>query len=375
MQIRQGVIGNASDKTTSSLLHNNNNIHHLNKNNNNNKDPKYEFKPLVQVDPSVLSSTRDPTKNLRSGYELSKTASTEGIASKKSLELKKRYLLGGENSDGNKIMKSGSTSILDTKFRSFHSNISECQKLLNAKPVSPPIVSKNETVNTVLIESLKRSPSLNSTAHLETIEIINKPKEATSSNDSKEEIKVGLFDNDVIDLTLDSPAKSDRTIIAPDVSIGVKETIPDIISEVKVENSDDIKETSIAVPSHLTWKNDKNGIKSTTESSSSSSLEDIHHYILQSTTTTTSPSEQIVPRLEVRDTSGELMQIDSLMIVNGEYIGDPDDLKNLEIPEGLKIPEKTIEHEPLIPKEPLIERKPLKLELKVNILFKLICFK
>lgn len=324
----------------------------------------------MQVDPSVLSSTRDSSKNIRAGYELNKTASTEGIASKKSLELKKRYLLGGENSDGNKIMKSGSTSILDTKLRSFHSNISECQKLLNAKPLSPPITTKIETVNTVLLESLKRSPSLNSNTHLESIEIINQP--TLVLNDSKDELKVGLFDNDVIDLTLDSPAKSDKTIVAPDVSIGVKEVIPDIISQVKVESSDDIRETSIAVPSRLTWKTDKNGLHSTTETSSSSSMEDIHHYILQSTTTTTSPSEQIVPRLEVRDTSGELMQIDSLMIVNGEYIGDPDDLKNLEIPEGLKIPEKTIEHEPLIPKEPttpppVIERKlPLKLDLKVS---------
>ncbi|KAL5285067.1 Mical family protein [Megaselia abdita] len=368
VQIKQGVIGTPSEKT-SNVHHNNNNIHHLNKNNNTIKDPKFEFKPLVQVDPSVLSSTRDPTKNIRTGYELNKTASTEGIASKKSLELKKRYLLGGENSDGNKIMKSGSTSILDTKLRSFHSNISECQKLLNAKPLSPPITARNETVNTVLLESLKRSPSLNSTAHLETIEIINKPNKTLS--DSKDELKVGLYDNDVIDLTLDSPAKSDKTIVAPDISI-VKEVIPDIISQVKVESADDIRETSIAVPSHLTWKTDKDGLHSTTETSSSSSMEDIHHYILQSTTTTTSPSEQIVPRLEIRDTSGELMQIDSLMIVNGEYIGDPDDLKNLEIPEGLKIPEKTIEHEPLIPKEedvpppqPLADRKlPLKLDLK-----------
>lgn len=377
-QIKQGIIGNPSDKTSSTIHHhhhNNNNIHHFNKNNNTIKDPKYvqEFKPLVQVDPSVLSSTRDSTKHIRPGYELNKTASTEGIASKKSLELKKRYLLGGENSDGNKIMKSGSTSILDTKLRSFHSNISECQKLLNAKPLSPPIATKkDEVANVVLLENLKRSPSLNSTTHLEQIEIINKPKE--SSTESKSELKVGLFDNDVIDLTLDSPVKSDKTIVGPDISIGVKEVIPDIISQVKVESADELRETSIAVPSHLTWKTDKNGVQSTTETSSSSSLEDIHHYILQSTTTTTSPSEQIVPRLEVRDTSGELMQIDSLMIVNGEYIGDPDDLKNLEIPEGLKIPEKTIEHEPLIPKEPTtptpMERKlPLKLDLKVSFLF------
>lgn len=74
-----------------------------------------------------------PMKNPRAGdYMLSKTASTEGIASKKSLELKKRYLLGCDVTGGpGALMKSDSTSVLDSKFRNFHSNISECQKLLN----------------------------------------------------------------------------------------------------------------------------------------------------------------------------------------------------------------------------------------------------
>ena len=55
-----------------------------------------EFKPLVEVDPSIkLATTRAPLQNPRPGdYLLAKTASTEGIASKMSLELKKRYLVG-----------------------------------------------------------------------------------------------------------------------------------------------------------------------------------------------------------------------------------------------------------------------------------------
>jgi len=94
--------------------------------------PLPQFKPLVQVDPTLLiGSQRAPLQNPRPGdYLLNKTASTEGIASKKSLELKKRYLLG-EPANGNKIQKSGSTSVLDSRIRSFQSNISECQKLLN----------------------------------------------------------------------------------------------------------------------------------------------------------------------------------------------------------------------------------------------------
>lgn len=56
---------------------------------------------------------------------------------------------------------------------------------------------------------------------------------------------------------------------------------------------------------------------------------------------TTSPETQngfVPPRLEVRDTSGELMQIDSLMIIDGNYVGDPDDLKVSEkLPDGIKV--------------------------------------
>ncbi|XP_052868235.1 F-actin-monooxygenase Mical [Anopheles cruzii] len=97
-------------------------------------DVKLEFKPLVEVDPTIkLAQSRTaPLTVPRPGdYGLSKTASTEGIASKKSLELKKKYLLG-EGAPGLGILKSGSASALDSKFKSFHSNITECQKLLNA---------------------------------------------------------------------------------------------------------------------------------------------------------------------------------------------------------------------------------------------------
>lgn len=118
-------------------------------------DIHIEFEPLVQVDPSVLTTNRAaPMKNPRPGdYLLSKTASTEGIASKKSLELKKRYLLGGDAAASGALMKSDSTSVLDSKFRNFHSNISECQKLLNATtstgttkvPQQPSPLAKSET--------------------------------------------------------------------------------------------------------------------------------------------------------------------------------------------------------------------------------------
>lgn len=65
------------------------------------------------------------------GYALNRTQSTGGIAAKVSLELKKKYLLGGEtNNSSSNIQKSDSVSTLDTKLRSFHTNISDCQRML-----------------------------------------------------------------------------------------------------------------------------------------------------------------------------------------------------------------------------------------------------
>lgn len=97
------------------------------------------------------------------GYELNRTQSTEGIATKRSLELKKLYLLAG-NDNGISVKKSGSSITLDTKFKSFVDQISEYQKKLNPAPVpsptmqaflhnSTPIVNKNEKKSKELSET------------------------------------------------------------------------------------------------------------------------------------------------------------------------------------------------------------------------------
>lgn len=79
-----------------------------------------------------------PLLNPRRGdYLLNRTHSTEGIASKISLELKKRYLLGSSGLN-NPVKKSGSASILDSRFKSFVDQISEHQKLLNPAPEPSP---------------------------------------------------------------------------------------------------------------------------------------------------------------------------------------------------------------------------------------------
>lgn len=417
-----------------------------------------QFKPLVQVDPSLLTSTRTPLQNPRPGdYLLNKTASTEGIASKKSLELKKRYLLG-EPANGNKIQKSGSTSVLDSRIRSFQSNISECQKLLNpSNEISPTmktfldrtklgektshelmrsatnnilndlkveitiqkasstastdnekenvfVNSKNElnkcmeyseTVNSVLLDTMgsKKSPAATPTNNknlMETIDLTTPEKKAHHDKSDS---------NKVIDLTGDSPEqKSNRTILEnndikpPDLSKDVKQVIPDILGHIggdhknnssgasskektpqqednnmekvdapeKEETHDDteVEDVQIEVP-NIEWnahKSDNISLSSSSNStcsSHSSSLVDIEHFILESTTSPETHNSAIamvssssatggshqVPRVEVHDSSGTLMQIDSLMIIDGKYVGDPEDLKYMEVPEGIILPE------------------------------------
>lgn len=86
-----------------------------------NLKPLVPHTPLVKKPAPVLLPRTE-------GYALNRTQSTGGIAAKVSLELKKKYLLGESNSGT--IQKSGSASTLDTTFKSFHSKISDCQKLL-----------------------------------------------------------------------------------------------------------------------------------------------------------------------------------------------------------------------------------------------------
>ncbi|XP_053694441.1 F-actin-monooxygenase Mical isoform X2 [Sabethes cyaneus] len=447
-------------------------------NNNNRKDIHLEFKPLVEVDPSIkLSQHRAPLSIPRPGdYTLSKTASTEGIASKKSLELKKKYLLG-ESLTGGGVLKSGSASALDSKFKSFHSNITECQKLLHPAPeVSPAMqtflqktasvgqmesalptllslrkealmaAGRNdekenvydgkivgggglkryaETINATLVENklnemkkedqLKKEddckkddrPNNNEELLIETISLITPEKIRKREEQTEEENKNveqskgnGGHDDKIveiknisnlkhmfIDLTADSP-NCDRSLVETTLNFSMtapsaremktlsqtngalKNNVPDIISSIKMDSNDNkvhddddavdvdddgqderarspAHETSIQVPD-VPWDNeaeeeddDSDESDSISESASStSSVDDIPHFILDSTTSpeTQNTDERFVPRVEIRDTTGELMQIDSLMIIDGKYIGDPEDLKLLEkLPPDTKI--------------------------------------
>lgn len=392
------------------------------------QDVHLKFKPLVEVDPTIVK--REPLKNpLPGNYLLNKTASTEGIASKKSLELKKRYLLG-EAGTGNSVLKSDSASALDTKLKSFHSNISECQKLLNpAAEISPSMqtflqrIDRNnelnrsqhaitlsklnkdqynnnqdekenrsidsnkkleysETVNTTLIENKIRELTPEVPNVPEIIEIVDLvtpekkqpiidldqveiPKSTIDENKhfienmekstSAQEVNMKMktkLDSMFIDLTVDSPPKERQSTEANNNTTPV----PDIISSLTLKSSKDddnverprspAHETTIEVPQMWTKTQKDVDTDSLSNASSTSSLEDIPHFILDSTTSPETQNEIASyqgqpPRLEVRDTTGELMQIDSLMIIDGLYVGDPEDLHLFKekLPEKVEVPE------------------------------------
>lgn len=366
-----------------------------------------EFKPLVQVDPSVFPSTRIPLKNPRVGdYQLKQTASTEGIASKKSLELKKRYLLG-ENVLPTGLMKSDSTSILDSKLRNFHSNISGCQKLLNPAPdISPALQtflkntiasqSENFTVQTdvssdinrivsyeekenvyehivntknelnksekpevrkrkksenaeisidMICQSEKEPPTLLPNA-VETIDLVTPEKitqvEQTDAdngsnslfNASDNKIKIIQIqntNNDVfIDLTGDTSLEQLSISIEED-NVRV-DSVPIVKNEVEqtILSNHPFEPRTVTSSVSVSASRTHGGTESSSSksSTSSSSPAGIPHHILESTTNTSADATPIE--------SNELMQMDSLMIVDGKYTGDPEDLKHMKLPEVMK---------------------------------------
>lgn len=390
-----------------------------------------QFKPLIEVDPTIKLCT-NRLQNPRPGdYSLQKIASTEGIASKKSLELKKRYLLG--ETQGTGVLKSDSASALDQKLRSFQTNITECQKLLNPAPdlstamktfltntnkLTESLMSRSkgeeslshkidekENVNDVNVSTkneinLKNDiikPRPDEYIHVEArkvnIEIIDLDKEDDEEDDDDDDNKDGVIDlttpqnsplntdnkyrgnilpqhkdlhNLYIDLTNDSPAR-DRSLVETKVNFCVDNqdkklspVMPDILSThnlknvqecsdkeinniqtknvLHVEENDDdraespLHETSIEVPI-IPWrpKTISDMESDSLSESTTSSIEDIPHFTLDSTTSPeTQQCERFIPTLEVRNESGEVMQIDSLMIINGEYIGYPDDENDFE---------------------------------------------
>lgn len=370
-----------------------------------------EFEPLVRVDPSVMPANREPLQNPRLGdYLLKQTASTEGIASKKSLELKKRYLLGDAGLSSG-IMKSDSMSMLDSKFRNFRSTITDCQKLLNpapaaivdAKPVAEPTNKSQEEKENRYDQIVSTRNEINKTD----VQSSAKPVKAIENGDAKDidgrlssrvdespskkghaqhspatnvpSARADCVNNDnktnSIEVTKNIELKSsdtrqstnangrDKAAIEP-LEAKVDEYKPvyehrkesdsnyfmssrlladrsKSLIEMGVKKSTDQEKTeSASYTPYIVWSQTKNGQKrpdSDTFSSSTSSPADIPHFILESTTspdTHNTPSEQtpVEPKID------DLMQMDSLMLIDGKYVGDPEDLKLLKLPDNYAEP-------------------------------------
>lgn len=167
-------------------------------------------------------------------YPLSRARSAGGLATKRALELKRRYLLGGPSPPA--VRKSDSTSQIDTKFEAFRSNITEFQKMLNPAPSQPTISCRVA--------------------------------------DDKKPPMPDIIKNLMTDAPVDLLTKADSSILKGYIS----------------EKSEPISEE-----------------KKNPELESDSLSDDSSH-------TETAPKS--VPRVEVHDEGGELIQLDSLIMVS-----------------------------------------------------------
>lgn len=198
-----------------------------------------ECAPMPTSPPAILVTEATPPAPLQPpDYPLSRTRSAGGLATKRALELKRKYLLGEPSPPA--VRKSDSTSQLDTKLEAFRSTITEFQKLLHPAPTQPqkPIV-------TFRINS--------------------------------EEEKVQPMPDIIKNLCSDAPVDLLSKVDSPLCKSDWREPIKEERKEPDIE-SDSLSE------------------------------DDSSH-------TETLPN-QSVPRVEVHDEGGELIQLDSLMIVN-----------------------------------------------------------
>lgn len=245
---------------------------------------KLKLEPIVPSAPFIKKPA--PVLLPRTeGYTLNRTQSTGGIAAKVSLELKKKYLLGEATSGS--IQKSGSASTLDTKFKSFQTTITDCQKLL--KP-APEVSASMQTFCNKLNE--RKSPVLSPQSSI----VFGKCIETNDKN------RENHF----------------NPIVVPDI-IENKEILPSNESNTKTdvfENESEGRprspayETSIIVP-QIDWNKGNESLSSDSLATSDSDNEMLAKQF------------QNIPRVEIHqahdDIAGE-MALDSLCVVDNELI-------------------------------------------------------
>lgn len=339
--------------------------------------------PLKEITPDITHTKPTPFINPRKGdYMLNRTQSTGGIATKISLELKKRYLLDTSALSGN-IQRSGSTTALDSKLKSFHSNISEHQKLLNPapeisptmqaflqgtskfhNPLSSNLATKSPTFDNKLdqITNKENKKDIEEKVHKDLLERIDN-KIIIQSTITKEQNKI-LTSPEIIDLNL---SKNDKITMQPDITKNVlledmeeekcdppksvNDYQPDIIytSDNEGRPRSPIHETSIIVP-EIAWNipEKKSETDIDTDSLSSENLNELKICNVFND----------IPRVEVHDSSGELLQDDDIMMDSLCIV--PEKLTDVESPSSkvtliISEPSKSI----LSEKKTLNQPKPL----------------
>lgn len=293
----------------------------------------------INDSPRPVSVNPMPLVNPRKGdYLLNRTHSTEGIASKLSLELKKRYLLGG-SALGGSVMKSGSTSNVDTKLRNFTDAISQQQKLLNPAPEPSPTMQAFLQGTGIL----RATPSipLSPIPSLEMLKSSLKTNKLPDDKPNKSGEYPAVHLPDLIKETNIMKSKTDPNILRTDFTKPIKKNEEKFVEEDEInnkstnDNKEEIKEeiriiesnevndlcrprsplheTSIVVP-QVDWKKqaEENKVDNSSsddsemdsDSLSSSDLDDNHELDLKNLKLqgTLSP-----PRLQIHSTEGDLL--------------------------------------------------------------------
>ncbi|XP_069364935.1 F-actin-monooxygenase Mical isoform X1 [Maniola hyperantus] len=195
-----------------------------------------ECAPAPSPPAILVTEAPPPAPPPHHDYPLIRTRSAGGLATKRALELKRRYLLGEPSPPV--VRKSDSTSQLDTKLEAFRSNITEIQKLL-----------------------------------------------------------------------LPAPPQTQKPVVTFQLTTVEKKPMPDIIQNLCSDAPVDLLTKGDSVLCSTAWREPaKEENRELDIESDSLSDEDSSH-------TQTLPN-QSVPRVEVHDEGGELIQLDSLMIIS-----------------------------------------------------------
>lgn len=271
------------------------------------QDIELKLKPLVPSSP-IVRTTAPPLLPRTEGYALNRTQSTGGIAAKVSLELKKKYLLG-ESGVGGSIQKSGSASTLDSKFKSFRTNISDCQKLL--KP-APEISASMQTFCSKLDERLSPvSPTI----------LGKKPVFGNGETEKKE--------------------PESKALPPPDITKDAKEVV---VEDDAQRPRSPLHETSIIVP-HIDWSKNKS------ESDSSDSLSSESDSIEGGDKLEKSSSIlfENIPRVEIHDDTGEIIKtIDDDMPLDSLCMPETQSLSS-DVPKSINGEKKTLNQPKFLP--------------------------